>query len=177
MLQLTALTSGLFPMCKQCGSIITLRPRQNGRHFADGIFKCIVFNANFWISSKNSLKYVHTALLFFIMNPLSLTHPYSKRKKGVISINSYNNFPTYQLSLCVDYWSILVLYVFDCMIPCWTSSGVWQPTHQMPLSSQTSAWQLAQWASPLSLVKLPAASQPMPVRSWYYILAATHGSF
>ena len=27
-------------------AIITLRPRQNGRHFADDIFKCIFLNEN-----------------------------------------------------------------------------------------------------------------------------------
>ena len=36
----------------------TLRPRQNGRHFADDIFKCIFLNQNVWISSKISLKFV-----------------------------------------------------------------------------------------------------------------------
>ena len=33
-------------------------PRQNGRHFADDIFKCIFFNENFWILHNISLKYV-----------------------------------------------------------------------------------------------------------------------
>ena len=36
----------------------TLRPRQNGRHFADDIFKCIFLNENVWIQIKNSLKFV-----------------------------------------------------------------------------------------------------------------------
>ena len=36
----------------------TLRPRQNGRHFADAIFKCIFFNENIWIFIKISLKFV-----------------------------------------------------------------------------------------------------------------------
>ena len=36
----------------------TLRPRQNGRHFADDIFKCIFLNENVWISIKSSLKFV-----------------------------------------------------------------------------------------------------------------------
>ena len=36
----------------------TLRPRQNGRHFADDVFKCIFLNENVWIPVKNSLKYV-----------------------------------------------------------------------------------------------------------------------
>ena len=36
----------------------TLRLRQNGRHFADEVFKCIFLNENAWISLKNSLKFV-----------------------------------------------------------------------------------------------------------------------
>ena len=36
----------------------TLRPRQNGRHFADDIFKRIFFNENVWILLKISLKFV-----------------------------------------------------------------------------------------------------------------------
>ena len=36
----------------------TLRPRQNGRYFADDIFKCIILNKNAWIALKISLKFV-----------------------------------------------------------------------------------------------------------------------
>ena len=36
----------------------TLRPRQNGRHFADDIFKWIFLNENVWILIKTSLKFV-----------------------------------------------------------------------------------------------------------------------
>ena len=36
----------------------TLRPRQNGRHFPDDIFKCIFFSENVWISLKISLRFV-----------------------------------------------------------------------------------------------------------------------
>ena len=36
----------------------TLRPRQNGRHFADDIFKYIFFNENVWIPIQISLKFV-----------------------------------------------------------------------------------------------------------------------
>ena len=36
----------------------TLRPRQNGRYFADDIFKCIFLNENVWIVVKISLKFV-----------------------------------------------------------------------------------------------------------------------
>ena len=36
----------------------TLRPKQNGRHFADDIFKCIFLNENGWIPLKISLMFV-----------------------------------------------------------------------------------------------------------------------
>ena len=36
----------------------TLRPRQNGRHFPNSIFKCIFLNQNLWISINISLKFV-----------------------------------------------------------------------------------------------------------------------
>ena len=38
--------------------INTLRPRQNGRHFADDIFKSIFLNENVWIRIKISMKFV-----------------------------------------------------------------------------------------------------------------------
>ena len=34
------------------------RPRQNGSHLSDDIFKCIFLNENVWISLKISLKFV-----------------------------------------------------------------------------------------------------------------------
>ena len=36
----------------------SLKPRQNGRHFADDIFKCIFLNENMWISINISLNFV-----------------------------------------------------------------------------------------------------------------------
>ena len=36
----------------------TLRQRQNGRHFADAIFKCIFLNENVWTPLEISLKFV-----------------------------------------------------------------------------------------------------------------------
>ena len=41
----------------------TLRPRQNGRHFADAIFKCVFLNGNVWILIKISLKFVLQGLI------------------------------------------------------------------------------------------------------------------
>ena len=47
-------------ICNTHANVIfnTLRPRQNGRHFADDIYKCIFLNENVWISIKSSLKFV-----------------------------------------------------------------------------------------------------------------------
>ena len=39
-------------------SVNTLRPRQNGRHFPEAIFKWIFLNENVWISMKILLKFV-----------------------------------------------------------------------------------------------------------------------
>ena len=39
-------------------SVNTLRPRENGRHFADDIFKCIFLNENVLIPVKLSLMFV-----------------------------------------------------------------------------------------------------------------------
>ena len=41
----------------------TLRPRQNGRHFPDDIFKWIFLNENVWISIKISLEFVPRGLI------------------------------------------------------------------------------------------------------------------
>ena len=48
----------LMSILKQYYQINTLRPRQNGRHFADNIFKCIFLNENVQISIKISLNFV-----------------------------------------------------------------------------------------------------------------------
>ena len=41
----------------------TLRPRHNGRHFPDDIFKWIFLNENVWISINISLKFVPRGLI------------------------------------------------------------------------------------------------------------------
>ena len=47
------------PMIGCCyNTVNTLRPRQNGCHFADAIFKCIFLKENVWIPIKISLKFV-----------------------------------------------------------------------------------------------------------------------
>ena len=56
--------NGLLPNqnLNQCWIIVnSLRPRQNGRHFADNTFKRLFQNENVWISIKISLKFVPKA--------------------------------------------------------------------------------------------------------------------
>ena len=53
---ITGIDEGTTP--RGCFVLNTLRPRQNGRYFADDIFKCIFFNENIWISLQISLKFV-----------------------------------------------------------------------------------------------------------------------
>ena len=59
----------------------TLRPRQDGRHFPDDIFKRIIFSDNVWILTKISLKFflkgpIHNtpALVLIMVWPIVLTH-------------------------------------------------------------------------------------------------------
>ena len=47
-------------------TVNTLRPIQNGRYFADDIFKCIFLNENAWISLKISLKFVPKVRIYNI---------------------------------------------------------------------------------------------------------------
>ena len=47
-------------LCIWCNSKLyfnTLRPKQNGRHFADDVFKYVFLNENIWISINISLKF------------------------------------------------------------------------------------------------------------------------
>ena len=56
--------SGEFLHCEEMAIYInTLRPRQNGRHVPDVIFKCIFLNENAWILIKNSPKFVPKGLI------------------------------------------------------------------------------------------------------------------
>ena len=57
----------------------TLRPRQDGRHFVDDIFKCIFLNENAWISLEVSLKFVPKVR---INNIPALVHIMAWRRSG-----------------------------------------------------------------------------------------------
>ena len=57
----------------------TLRQRQNGRHFAHNIFKCIFFNKNAWISINSLLKCVPKGQ---INNIAALVQIMARRRAG-----------------------------------------------------------------------------------------------
>ena len=48
----------LLTLLSRAGWCNTLRTRQNGRHFPDGILKCIFLNENVWITIRISLTFV-----------------------------------------------------------------------------------------------------------------------
>ena len=52
-----------YAYCYMIRSFDTLRPRQNGSHFANDIFKCIFLNENVSISIKISLKFIPMGLI------------------------------------------------------------------------------------------------------------------
>ena len=59
-------TDGMLIITKQydmCPNLNTLRPRQNGRYFADDIFRCNFVNEKFCILIKISLKFVPKGLI------------------------------------------------------------------------------------------------------------------
>ena len=67
-------------MVLYCSPIFnTLRPWQNGRHFADDIFECIFLNENVWIMIKFSLKFVPKGP---IKNTLTLVQIMAWRRPG-----------------------------------------------------------------------------------------------
>ena len=68
----------------------TLRPRQNGRHFTDDIFKRIFMNENIWIPIKISLKFVHKGSIDNIpalVQIMAWRHPGDKPLSEPIMVN------------------------------------------------------------------------------------------
>ena len=65
--------------CPWHKTISTLRPRQNGRHFPDAIFKWIFLNENVWISINMSLKCVPIGKM---LNIPTLVQVMARRRQG-----------------------------------------------------------------------------------------------
>ena len=109
--------------------IDTLRPRQNGRHFADDIFKCIFLNENFWLSNDISLNLClfRVCLINNVIigsdNGLAPT-----RRQAIIRTNNglvyWRIYPSFgfneSISLNVTYvWvSIEAIYILDTIQDC-----------------------------------------------------------
>ena len=93
----------------------TLRPRQNGRHFADDIFKYIFLNENVWIPIKISLKFVAKGS---IDNILALVQIMAQCRPGDKPLSEPMMFslPTH---ICVT-WPQWVKYVFEDKSPKYT---------------------------------------------------------
>ena len=118
----------------------SLRPRQNGRHFPDAIFKWIFLNENVWILIKISLKFVSKAL---INNIPALARPQwvnvlwytmSLRFWGLAtSLLRPSNF-----MCCHGFWSTLVQVMTCClMTPSHYLDQYWLIAKEVLLHSHT----------------------------------------
>ena len=101
----------------------TLRLRQNGRHFADDIFKCIFLNENAWILIEISLKFVPKVQ---INNIQALVQIMAWRRPGDKPLSEPMMIVILPTHICVAWpqwvntcwWSVTVvrfiLYIFPC---------------------------------------------------------------
>ena len=75
-----ATTEGV-ALAKCVTRVHTFKPRQDGRHFADNILKCIFFNENVWVLIKIALKFVPKGPITCINMP-SLVQVTAWHRKG-----------------------------------------------------------------------------------------------
>ena len=68
----------------------TLRPRQNGHHFLDNIFKYIFLNENAWILINSSMKFVPKGPISNIPSVVQMHHSASMSEWNIISNCLYN---------------------------------------------------------------------------------------
>ena len=118
--------AGLDDLCQQkrlseTSKFNTLRPRQNGRHFADDIFKRISLYENIWIPIKISLKFVPRGS---INNIPALVQIMAWRRPGdkPLSEAMMVNLPTH---ICVSrpQW---VRYYWPCSESAWQVISLYQ---------------------------------------------------
>ena len=99
--------------------INTCRPRQNGRHFADDIFKCIFLNDNVKISVKFSLNLVPKGP---INNIPSLVHIMAWRRPGdkplskwmMVSLLTHICLSLNELNMKHDMYSLILNMIYGC---------------------------------------------------------------
>ena len=124
----------------------TLRPRQNGRHFPDDIFKCILFNENVWISLKISLKFAPQGPINNIpalVQIMAWRRPDDKPLSGPMMVKS----PTHICVTRPQWVNALNFPILASALAC-----EWIPTHFLPFK----VWRFSQ--------------------RWYNITAASHGN-
>ena len=68
--------------------INSLRPRQNRRHFADDIFKCILLNENVWIALKISLEFVRINNIPALVQIMAWRRPGNKPLSEPMTVSS-----------------------------------------------------------------------------------------
>ena len=100
----------LGPQWTQAIYFNSLRPRQNGRHFADDIFKCIFLNENIWIPIKMSLKFVSEGP---INNIPALVQVMAWCRTGdkplSVQRRIYASLGLNELTLCCCKWTLCIL--------------------------------------------------------------------
>ena len=106
--------------CWWPGSVHIFCPRQNGRHFADDIFKCIFLNEDMWISINVSLKFAPNGQ---INNIPALVQIMAWRRPGAkpLSEPMMVRLPTY---ICVTRpqwvkWRDICIHTAVMAIPWW----------------------------------------------------------
>ena len=111
---------------------ITLRPRQNGRHFPDDIFKCIFLNENVLISIKISLKFVSkgqinniSALVWIMAWRRPGTKPLSEPKMGKLLTHICVTRPQWDIIFNVWGWHISICWwLWEYLAVAWLSSSI-----------------------------------------------------
>ena len=104
----------------------TLGPRQNGRHFADDIFKCIFLNENVWISIKISLQFVPLGPIVDIpalvqimawcrAGDKPLSEPMMVRLPTHICVNELNNSLLTVCNKLCFVWFAGMFFIIPCM--------------------------------------------------------------
>ena len=106
----------------------TLRPRQNGCHFADAIFKCIFLNENVWIPIEILLKFVPKEL---INNIPALVHIMAWSRPGdkPLSESMMVSLLTHVCFTRPHWVNICILHLIPCTWEqwlCFNSSPPWQ---------------------------------------------------
>ena len=107
----------------EIGSYVnTLRPRQNGCHFPDDIFKCICMNENIWISILISLKFVPKDQINNIPALVQITtwcRPDDKPLPEPIMVNLLTHICITLNELKFGLMGFAFMKINLCKFPCW----------------------------------------------------------